>query len=1369
MHSAPTKTRFSLLRLLLPVVMALATLGSASTASALEQVTLQLKWLHQFQFAGYYAAVQQGYYREAGLDVTIKPATPGKDPVQEVVTGKAEYGVGTSSLLLLRNAGKPVVTLAVIFQHSPFILLTKERSANQTIHSLTGKRLMLEPLSEELTAYLLKEGLPLEKMQMLEHSFNLKDLIAGKVDAISGYITTDPNDLDRARFAYHAYTPRSAGIDFYGDNLFTSESELKNHPDRARAFREASLKGWHYALDHPDEIIELILSRYTPPGFRADRAHLKYEADEIRKLIQPNLVEIGYMHSGRWRHIADTYNELGMLPKNIDLKKFMYDPHPQRNLTQIYWIASSMLGLALLIIAVRLIKTSRNLKKSEKLVREQYNEIRQMNESLEEQVASRTKDLLEAKLFSEQIIISAQDGVVVYDRDLRYRVWNPYMERLTDLTAAEVLGCHPLKFFPFMQEHGMIERLEKMLIDGIPVASDVPFFIPGTKSSGWASDMSAPLRDAQGEIIGIIATVRDITEKRLTRMELLDKQKLLEETNFELEVQFEESLALQEELAETLKQLQNSEESHSAIIQSAMDGFWLVDAQGRLLEVNKSYCRMSGYSEQELLAMTIADLEYIESTVDIAARIEKMMTLGEYFFETQHRRKDCSTFYLEVSIQYLPIDGGRFAVFLRDITERKQAEGDLLDKQNQLENMNYYLETLFREEQLLRTDQTELLERLRNSETSKTAIIQMAMDGFWLVDAQGRLLEVNNSYCRMSGYSEQELLSMNISDLEYLESTVDGAARIEKMMTLGEYFFETRHRRKDGSTFYLEASIQCIPIDGGRFVLFMRDITERKQMEEELLSSKSAAEQANISKSQFLSNMSHEIRTPLNAIIGFSSLMLRSTLSSVEHDFVRKINTAGETLLNVINDILDFSKIEAGQLNLEQIPFMLEPLLATSISMVQLKAMEKDLPLLINTVPGIAPCLIGDPLRLGQVIVNLLNNAVKFTEHGVVTIEAALLKEENGRQQLAVSIHDTGIGIPSEQIATLFQPFTQVDESTTRRFGGTGLGLSICKQIVELMEGEIYCQSTPGLGSVFSFTAWFGIGQCDSTVPTALTTAATYDFSTHHVLLVEDHEVNQQLARELLKDTGVALTVASNGAEAVNLVINGSTVFDLVLMDIQMPVMDGYEATWLIRADSRFATLPIIAMTAHAMLEEQQKILKSGMDAHISKPIDVYTLLRIMHLFMGEPTGEMPLPEAPAKSDGGTAEILVIAGLDVTGALERLDGNEKLYRWLLRSFVENKTDSVKIIDEALQSGNIELALRTVHTVKSSAGTIGALELESRAERLENVIELGESAKIVSVALRDFTVEMELVVAILAKTLPPAEPDNNYSLLHLADS
>lgn len=632
----------------------------------------------------------------------------------------------------------------------------------------------------------------------------------------------------------------------------------------------------------------------------------------------------------------------------------------------------------------------------------------------------------------------------------------------------------------------------------------------------------------------------------------------------------------------------------------------------------------------------------------------------------------------------------------------------------------------------------------------------------------GRLVFVNPAAVSMFGASSvHELIDRPLMELVHPDSQHIGTKRSRNCTEQGiaAALVEDRYVKLDGTVFDVEVEDRPIVMEGSPTVIStLRDITERKQ-NIELSAALIATEKSNAAKSQFLSNMSHEIRTPLNAIIGFSTLLLESELLPRQRDHVQKVNDAGEILLNTINDILDLSKIEAGQLRIELIPFIVATTLATSIEMVRQKAADKGLQLRASIAADIAPCLTGDPFRLGQVILNLLSNAVKFTERGEVTLEAALLKEEDCRQQLTVTIRDTGIGIQSEQIATLFQPFTQADESTTRRFGGTGLGLSICKQIVERMGGEIRCESTPGLGSVFSFTAWFGIGDPASIIPThaAATSAAAYNFSDYHILLVEDNEVNQQLVRELLKDTGVEVSVASHGLEAVSMITEGSREYDLVLMDIQMPVMDGYEATRLIRADSRFATMPIIAMTAHAMQEEQQKILKSGMDAHIPKPIDVHTLLRVMRLFLGEPTVDMPLLNTHAKSDGNVAEIAVIEGFDVAAALDRPDGNVALYNRLLRSFVDNKAKTVKIIDEALQSGDTALAERTAHTLKSSAGTIGAVELESLAQNLENAIGREESGEIVTAALRHFAIEMERVVTVLSNTLPPAAPVRDNSL------
>ncbi|MFA6015303.1 MAG: ABC transporter substrate-binding protein [Gallionellaceae bacterium] len=317
----------------------------SQTANALDNITLQLKWTHAFQFAGYYAAKEQGYYREAGLEVNIIEATPQTNPLQLVLDGQAQFGVGTSSLLLERAAGKPVVVLAVIFQQSPY-----EIYASPNIHhlpDLIGKRLMIEPQADELLAYLKKEGIPIEKINILPHSFDANGLMQNKTDAISGYISNEPYFFRESSYPYQTFSPRSAGIDFYGDNLFTSEREVREHPDRVRAFRAASMRGWKYAKEHRDETIALILSKYTP---HYSQDYLRFESDQMIPLLQPDLIEIGYMNPNRWHHIANTYADLGLMPHNFPLDDFIYVAD-ETNLLLVYrWLVGALIFATLFLL-----------------------------------------------------------------------------------------------------------------------------------------------------------------------------------------------------------------------------------------------------------------------------------------------------------------------------------------------------------------------------------------------------------------------------------------------------------------------------------------------------------------------------------------------------------------------------------------------------------------------------------------------------------------------------------------------------------------------------------------------------------------------------------------------------------------------------------------------------------------------------------------------------------------------------------------------------------------------------------------------------------------------------------------------------------
>lgn len=332
--------------LILVLVGAMLDIGPALAQSGLTPIRLQLKWRHQFQFAGYYAAIEKGYYREAGLEVDLIQAPETGEPAQVVLRGGAEYGIATSDLVLYRSRGEPVVALAAIFQHSPYVLVAPLKDEIGHIHDLIGRKVMVEHHADELMAYFMYEGIAKERLNLVPHSFGVEALLRGEVEAMSAYSTDEPFMLQQAGMAYQTFSPRAGGIDFYGDTLFTTEAELRDNPARAAAFVAASLKGWAYALDHPEEIIDLIISRYSQ---RHSRAHLRFEAEQTRRLIRHDLVELGYMNPGRWRHIAEIYAELKMMPPGFKLDGFLLRPPGPADLTFLYLAIAGSLGVALIV------------------------------------------------------------------------------------------------------------------------------------------------------------------------------------------------------------------------------------------------------------------------------------------------------------------------------------------------------------------------------------------------------------------------------------------------------------------------------------------------------------------------------------------------------------------------------------------------------------------------------------------------------------------------------------------------------------------------------------------------------------------------------------------------------------------------------------------------------------------------------------------------------------------------------------------------------------------------------------------------------------------------------------------------------------
>jgi two-component system sensor histidine kinase/response regulator len=794
-------------------------------------------------------------------------------------------------------------------------------------------------------------------------------------------------------------------------------------------------------------------------------------------------------------------------------------------------------------------------------------------------------------------------------------------------------------------------------------------------------------------------------------------------------------------------------------------------------------------------------------------------------------------------------------------------------------------------------------DRLREVEFYKS-VLERSPDAFLVVD-EGGVIHLANEQCeRLFGYTRRELVGQKVEILvpdEIRPHHADLRASFHRdpttraMGALRDLF----GRRKDGSLVPVDIALSPVPAPGGagiQVAVAVRDVTERKQAEIELKEARRKAEEATRLKSMFLANMSHEIRTPMNAIIGLSHLALKTSLTPKQRDYISKVHNAGTSLLAIINDILDFSKIEAGKLDIETTTFRLDDVIGSVTTVTGQKATDKNLELLAHIAPDIPQVLLGDPLRLGQILTNLVNNSVKFTESGEICVHVEMLQHTGEKCQLQFSVRDTGIGMTKEQAAKLFQPFMQADMSTTRKHGGTGLGLTVCRRLVELMGGQIWLDSEPGVGTTFTFTVWLGVGQQQGSgrvLPDRLTTlralivddnaaareiiddllkgivferdavasapealaaikqadadtpfdvvfmdwrmpgmdglqaarALKADVTLQHppaivmvtafgrdevreeaeqlhldgflvkpvtrsmltdalvsalvdagdqvaavasataegvslsglrVLLVEDNDINQQIAVELLEGVGARVEVAPNGRIAVDKLLGGPTPppYDVVLMDLQMPVMDGHQATSLIRADPRFTALPIYAMTAHATVEERALCLASGMSGHIAKPIDPALLYGTLSKMMpGVPESATAGTDAVPEADPlAQPELPPVDGIDRADGLRRVGGNARLYVKLLRQFASQQAGAVAEIRAALAINDQGSATRLAHTLKGVAGNLGAKEVQDAAAAVEILLRDQSGADATHRALAQLAAVLDPLLARLRAAL-----------------
>jgi PAS domain S-box-containing protein len=586
-----------------------------------------------------------------------------------------------------------------------------------------------------------------------------------------------------------------------------------------------------------------------------------------------------------------------------------------------------------------------------------------------------------------------------------------------------------------------------------------------------------------------------------------------------------------------------------------------------------------------------------------------------------------------------------------------------------------------------------------------------------ITDPDGMIIYANEKFCEISGYFRDELIGKNHRIVKSGRHPNAFFEQLWKTITAGKVWHgEISNRSKSGEEYWVAATIVPFLDEAGRpyeYTAIRTDITARKQAEDALIQARDAAEAANRAKSAFLANMSHEIRTPMNGIIGMTNLALDTELDTEQREYLQIVRSSAESLLTVINDILDFSKIEAGKLHVEKVGFDLRQTIDETLKVLELRAAEKGLPLRCQVAEAVPTRVVGDPLRLKQVLLNLVGNAIKFTEMGSVSVSADVQSHSTDAITVTIVVRDTGIGIPAEKLGDIFEAFAQADSSTTRHYGGTGLGLTISNRLVNLMGGTMTVESTVGVGSEFSFSLPMGIGSASASSQQAQTTQEVAPGSTLNVLLVEDNPVNQQVALRFLEKWGHRVTLASNGLEAVDRVAAGH--FDVVLMDMQMPVMGGIEATQRIRAREAANDLPhlrIVAMTANAMQGDREACLAAGMDDYLAKPISANDLAAKL--------GYVNAEEGQRSSYAHAAAVF-----DYSLALEEMD--EEILVLIIPLFLESYGQELDAIAKACAANDAPTIARLAHTLKGTLSAFSAEPAQRRAAEMELLAKGGQVA------------------------------------------
>ncbi len=1073
-----------------------------SVRSSTDSISIQLNmWSHGFQFAGYYAAIEKGLYAKHGLDVELKERQFNKYNVESVLDGEAEYGIGDAGLLLYRLERKPVVLLAQIFQHSPLIFLSKRESGILSPYEMVGKRVMMDfRVKYEAPLYATIHEIlgGFSKFDPIQHTFDYDDFLSDKAQVIATYITDQPYLMKQQGVEVNIINPQSYGMDFYGDNLFTTEAEMREHPRRVEQVVKATLEGWDYALKHKEELFDLIQNTYSPS---LSRELLEYEARMVDVLISPELIPLGEVNPARYEWAAETFARLGMsetaeVPDGFLYYK-IYRPAIGLNSEEKTWLANHP------VIRVGMMDSWPPFN----FVDEEGNPIgigvdyiRALNKRLGSVLTIYPAPFQENYLHVKNHKLDAlMDITPKEEREEFFHFTEPYLkvphvivgrknesywnseDELAGKTVAIERGFYNEKYlmqhYPdikIQQFESSLEALEAVSrgeVDAYVGNRAVAIyliekeFLTNLRVMGKSKQPSVQLafgiRKDWPELVSIL-------DKALQTIPEVEKNRIQDKW---MQVQIERQVdwgivwrvagiiitislllfgiflywnrRLTKEIRERTRveeALRNSEEKYRTLVQNLNIGVYrnTADAKGIFLEANPAIAQMFGYdSVEEFTRCSIIDL-YVHPE-DRKLFLDEIHRCGSvYQRELNLKRKNGKSFWASCTAiaqlnskgQIQWIDG-----VIADITVRRELN-----------------ETLHRYE----------------------FITNSVKDMMSLINKQYIYEAVNDEFCHSLHKNRAEIIGFSVRDLwgkEKFDKRI--SPYFDRCFQGEEVNYELWLEFPGGQQRYCSVSFFPYVNQHGSVthsVVVTRDITPRKLAEEEVRKAKVAADEANQAKSAFLAAMSHELRTPLNSIIGFTGILLQGLagpLNDEQHKQLTMVQDSSRHLLALINDVLDISKIEANELKVRSECFDMKESLEKVIRTVSPLAEKKNLPLAVTISPDVGN-LTSDQRRVEQILINLINNAIKFTKEGEIRVDC--VKKDSW---IVTQVSDTGIGILPEDLNKLFQPFQQLDVGTARQHEGTGLGLSICKKLLDLLGGKITVESEWGKGSTFTISLPF--------------------------------------------------------------------------------------------------------------------------------------------------------------------------------------------------------------------------------------------------------------------------------------------------------